>query len=242
MSHRGGHQEDPGRPRGPEARDSMIPEFLDIPIFPLPNVTFFTKTFLPLHVFEPRYRAMTENCLYGDRLMGVALMREGWQRDYFGRPPICKTFGVGKIVDHESLADGCYNIVLEGSYRVRLIEEYPTSPYRTARVEVLLDPPIDDHRLTVSGLMREMHETTDRLAGMLPQARELIQTAWNAHPHPLVIANHLASSLVIDPYDRQSILEQNDPIRRLQLLRIQLANLTEQLIRHAIHEEVIEED
>jgi Lon protease-like protein len=61
-----------------------IPEYLDVPIFPLPNVTFFTQTYLPLHVFEDRYRALVANAIKGDRLIGVALLREGWHRDYFG--------------------------------------------------------------------------------------------------------------------------------------------------------------
>ena len=95
----------------------MLPEYIDIPIFPLPNVTFFPQTILPLHVFEPRYRTMTSNCLAGDRLMGVSLLKEGWQKDYFGRPPICTTFGIGKIIDSERREDGCYNIVLEGLFR-----------------------------------------------------------------------------------------------------------------------------
>ena len=70
----------------------MLPEYVDIPIFPLPNVTFFPQTVLPLHVFEPRYVEMVANCLRGDKLMGVALLREGWQKDYFGQPPIYKNF------------------------------------------------------------------------------------------------------------------------------------------------------
>lgn len=219
----------------------MIPEYLDIPIFPLPNVTFFPQTLLPLHVFEPRYRKLTENCLAGDRLMGVSLLKEGWQKDYFGRPPICKIFGVGKIIDSQRLADGCFNIMVEGLYRVRLIQEFPTDPFRTARVQVLQDPPIDQKRGQVIDLMKEMRERTALLARLLPQTREPIQAAWSSHPHPLAIANQLAASLVVDAYDRQSILEQIDPMRRLQLLAIQLRNMT-QLLSHQVHEELIEEE
>ncbi|OPZ07582.1 MAG: Lon protease 2 [candidate division BRC1 bacterium ADurb.BinA292] len=222
--------------------DDMLPEYLDIPIFPLPNVTFFANTLLPLHIFEPRYRTMVHNALCGDRLIGVTLLKEGWQNDYFGRPPICKTFGVGKIIDSEQLDDGRFNIVLEGLYRVRLIEEFPTRPYRTGRVQVFQEMHIDDIRAEISRLMKELQILTRRLSRLLPASRELIQAAWAAHPHPLVVANHLASSLVIDPYDRQSILEQNDPIRRLNLILIQIRNILLQLDARQIREEVIEED
>ena len=220
----------------------MLPEYLDVPIFPLPNVTFFTQTLLPLHIFEPRYRRMTENCLGGDRLLGVTLLKAGWQEDYFGRPRIYKTFGVGKIVDHERLGDGRFNVVIEGQYRVRLVEEFPTDPYRTGRVQVLLDPPIDGARDRVAVLMKEMQHATEVMGRLLPGARDLIHSAWAAHPHPLVIANSLAASLVVDAYDRQSILEQDDPIRRLKLVLVQLRNIVAQLSTKRVHEEVIEED
>lgn len=219
----------------------MLPEFVDIPIFPLPNVTFFPQTLLPLHVFEPRYRKMTSNCLAGDRLMGVSLLKEGWQKDYFGRPPICKTFGVGKIVDYEQLSDGRYNIVLEGQFRARLIEEYPTKQYRTARAQVLQDPPIDSCRAQVSALMKEIQALTARVSTLMPSLRDAIQSALAAHPHPLAIASQIASALVMDAYDRQSILEQDDPLRRLALLQIQIRNLAAQL-ESKVREEMIGEE
>ena len=221
----------------------IIPEYLDVPIFPLPNVTFFTQTYLPLHIFEERYRVMVANALAGDRLIGVALLREGWQRDYFGKPPICKTFGVGKIVDHDQLADGRCNIMLEGLYRVRLVEEFPTEPFRTGRAQVLLDPPIDSARSRVVELMKDLRRLSARIGELMPSLRDTVQSAWSAHPHPLVTVNLLASSLVIDAYDRQSLLEQDDPIRRIQLLAVQLRSIVDQLeTRLTRAEEVIEED
>jgi hypothetical protein len=220
----------------------MIPDYLDVPIFPLPNVTFFPQTFMPLHVFEERYRTMTANCLAGDRLMGIALLKEGWQQDYFGRPPIHRIFGVGKIVDHEQLGNGCYNIVLDGLYRVRLVEEFPTVPYRTGRAQVLVDPPIDEARVQISALMRDLRDLTRRLAVSLPPVQESIQNAWSSHPHPMVIVNQLATVLVIDAYDRQSILEEGDPLRRLRLLIIQVRSILNQLTHDPLRQRVREED
>ncbi len=220
----------------------MLPDYLDIPIFPLPNVTFFPQTYLPLHVFEPRYRTMVENALAGDRLLGVALLKEGWQANYFGHPPICKTFGLGRIVDHERTGDGRYNIVLEGLFRVRLIQEFPTSPFRTGRVQVLLERAIDGRREEVSSLTRELREVSGRLARLVPDSKEIIAAAWNSHLHPLVVANQLAGSLVVDAYDRQSILEQDDPLRRMRLVLIQLGMIAMQLSGGHVHEEVAEEE
>lgn len=220
----------------------MTPEYLDIPIFPLPNVTFFPQTYLPLHIFEPRYRELVQGALHGDRLMGVALLKEGWQQDYFGRPPIGKTFGVGKIIDHEKLANGCYNIVLQGLYRVRLVEEFATEPFRTGRAHVLQDPPVDGQREQISGLMKEIHAAAEQLGRLLPQSKQIVASAMAAHPHPLVVINHLATALVVDAYDRQSILEQDDPLRRVRLLLIQMHTIIQQLQGEAVREELIEGD
>ena len=97
---------------------------------------------------------------------------------------------------------------------MRLVHEYPTEPYRSGRVQVLQDPPIDAARGQVGELMKTLKTGTARLARLLPPVGEVVQAAWAAHPHPLVVANHLASGLVIDAYDRQGILEQDDPVRR----------------------------
>ena len=64
----------------------MIPTTL--PLFPLPNVVLFPGVFLPLHVFEPRYRDMVADALSGDRVIGMTLLKPGWEANYEGRPPI----------------------------------------------------------------------------------------------------------------------------------------------------------
>ncbi len=59
-----------------------------LPLFPLPNVVLFPNVFLPLHIFEPRYREMVADAVASDRMIGMVLLRPGWDRDYEGRPPI----------------------------------------------------------------------------------------------------------------------------------------------------------
>lgn len=219
----------------------MVPEYLDVPVFPLPNVALFPRTFLPLHVFEPRYRALTESCLRGDRLMGVALLREGWQRDYFGRPPIHRVFGVGRIVHHERRDDGRFDIVLEGVYRVRLIEEFEGAEFRVARTLVLADPPLDE-RAEVAPLGRELLEGTRELARLVPELREGLRGAWAATPHPVVVSDAIASIVVVDPYDRQSILSEDDPVRRMKLTLVQLRRVLQEVGRDEVREEVAGDD
>ena len=85
-----------------------------IPIFPLPNVVLFPNVFLPLHIFEPRYRQMVDDALKGDRIVGMVLLRPGWEGDYEGRPPVYPIGCAGVITHAERLPDGRFNIVLRG--------------------------------------------------------------------------------------------------------------------------------
>ena len=77
-----------------------------LPLFPLPNVVLFPNVFLPLHIFEPRYREMVADALRGDRLIGMVLLRPGWERDYEGRPPVYPIGCSGVITHVERLATG----------------------------------------------------------------------------------------------------------------------------------------
>src|SRR6478672_12027686 len=103
-----------------------------LPIFPLPNVVLFPNVFLPLHIFEPRYREMTADAVASDRLIGMVLLRPGWERDYEGRPAIYEIGCSGVITHVERLADGRFNIVLRGLDRFRVVREDGERVYRRA--------------------------------------------------------------------------------------------------------------
>lgn len=107
-----------------------------LPLFPLPGVVLLPGTLLPLHIFEARYRCMVAEALEADRMIGMALLKPGWETAA-EPPPIHAVGGAGEIVESEDLPDGRYNILLEGQFRYRILEEAPANPYRTARVEKL---------------------------------------------------------------------------------------------------------
>src|SRR3954469_6298161 len=94
-----------------------------LPLFPLPTVVLFPNIFLALHIFEPRYREMVADALDTDRMIGMALLKPGWERDYEGRPAVYGTGCSGVVTHVEQLADGHYNIVLRGLERFRIIGE-----------------------------------------------------------------------------------------------------------------------
>src|SRR5437868_525427 len=114
-----------------------------LPLFPLPNVVLFPGVFLPLHIFEQRYREMVADALESDRMIGMVLLRPGWERDYEGRPPIFPIGCSGVLTHNERLPDGRYNLVLRGIERFRIVEEDHTRSYRRAVVEPLREQTLD---------------------------------------------------------------------------------------------------
>jgi Lon protease-like protein len=111
-------------------------------LFPLPNVVLFPQMVLPLHIFEPRYRQMTSDALAGDLLIAMTLLQSGWESDYEGRPAIHPVACLGRIVDHQRLPDGRFNLHLRGLSRARIVHEIDSDKlYRTAKVELLPEQP-----------------------------------------------------------------------------------------------------
>lgn len=87
-------------------------------VFPLAGALLFPRGTLPLHIFEPRYRAMVSDSLVRDRRIGMVQPRGGE-----AVPPLYDVGCVGRIAHVEALPDGRFNIVLEGLTRFRILRE-----------------------------------------------------------------------------------------------------------------------
>jgi Lon protease-like protein len=118
-------------------------------LFPLPNLVLFPHVVQGLHVFEPRYRQLMADTLAADQTMSIVLLRPGWEDEYDEKPAVEPVACLGRVVWHEKLPDGRYNLRLRGLARIRLVEEVPSDRlYRVARAELLSDvSPADHHRL-----------------------------------------------------------------------------------------------
>jgi Lon protease-like protein len=77
----------------------------------------------------------------------MALLRPGWEKDYYGRPAIEGVVCVGSILSHEQLSDGCYNFLLRGHTRAKIVRELTTETYRQAELEPLVDTDTDESAL-----------------------------------------------------------------------------------------------
>ena len=105
-------------------------------IFPLTGAILFPELQLPLHIFEPRYRAMVGDALARDRLIGMIQ-----PSDTVEGAPLYDVGCVGKIADVETSEDGLYNIVLTGISRFRVVREIEvTTPFRQVEAELIADP------------------------------------------------------------------------------------------------------
>jgi hypothetical protein len=197
-----------------------------IPVFPLPNVVLFPQVFLPLHVFEPRYRDMVADALEGDRLIGMVLLRPGWETDYEGRPPVYPIGCAGLITNHERLPDGRYNIVLRGIEKFRIVEEARDRTYRMARIEGLHEPLVDADRDEIRAARRRL----EALLVPQPQGR-----GREAKVPPAMadedLVNALAQYMEFEPLEKQALLERSGLLARCRSL-IELLEMKMIVARH----------
>jgi uncharacterized protein len=181
-------------------------EVATLPLFPLPNVVLFPGVLLPLHVFEPRYRALVADALEGDRRFGMALLRPGWEADYEGRPPIFAIGCSGVIVHAVRLDDGRYNIIVRGLDRFRVVDETHDRQYRRAVIELLADSALDDLERHVVGELRAKLVDGLNLANDGPGAGPAPTAQLLAMPDTDFV-HTLAQYLDLEPIERQAILE-----------------------------------
>ncbi len=202
---------------------------LIVPIFPLPDVTFFPNTLLPLHVFEARYRAMVMDVLARDRRLAVVKLVPGFEAAYAGKPAVHPVAGVGEIVSWERLATGRYNILLKGESRIRIEAERPSDTlYRIVAAQKLEEAvPTTD----VSAAVARIRAACGRLLRALERPPDLLDTALAEGQAPGVIADRIAAAVVPDPALRQELLETLDVTRRLERLGAALDQLVNELRR-----------
>lgn len=175
-------------------------------LFPLPELVLFPHVVQPLHIFEPRYRDMTADALTGDGLIALVQLRpDALASDPPGIAPVCC---IGRVVWHEKLTDGRYNLHLQGAARARIVEEVPSDAlYRTARVELMPDEESDDVPLL------------GRLRGALAEAalphfvegspaRDQVRELFDSELTLGALCDVLSYALPLPPALKQALLEE----------------------------------
>ena len=167
--------------------------------------------FLPLHIFEPRYRQMIAESLAGDRIIGMVLLRPGYEDDYEGRPPIYATGCSGLITHSERLEDGRYNLVLQGLEKFTIHAEEAPAAGRLYRSAVIT--PVQES--VDAGERDELRSQRQRLESLLAplMAGNLERSLPPAMPDEDLV-NALAQYLEFEPLEKLALLEQHGALAR----------------------------
>jgi uncharacterized protein len=195
---------------------------MEVPVFPLPRLVLFPGTLLPLHIFEPRYRAMVADCLRAESpLLAVAQLRPGWESKYEGRPAIYDVGGIGRIKEHALNADGTYDIVVDALARVHLQELPADKTYRRASATVLTERAAG----LDAGDIQAVFALASQIATLVKRALPAFALQAAATDAPTLIIDRIADQLVLDPAARQDLLETLDVPARLKSLTQLLGEL-----------------
>jgi Lon protease-like protein len=175
-----------------------------IPLFPLPDLVFFPKTYLPLHIFEPRYRQMVLDAKSADRMIGMVLLKEGWEKDYERNPAIYRVGCAGQMIKVEQMEDGRYNILLHGLKKFIVREEFFDRSYRRAAVEPFA---VTKESMAIDRDLRAYLVRVLKEYGQLAKIGQQIEMLVNAHPDDEKLVHTLSFALNFTPLEKQFLLE-----------------------------------
>jgi uncharacterized protein len=188
----------------------MEAALLRVPIFPLAGALLFPRSQLPLHIFEPRYRAMVRDALASDRLIGMIQPRTG------DEPPDLFSVGcIGRIAACDELDDGRFNLVLEGLSRFRIAREAEVAtPYRQVDADRSGFDEKNDVALGIvqrAEIERESRAYADSLGYLVD---------WDsvARLDDEMLVNGIAQIAPLDIGSKQALLEAPDLAARADLL------------------------
>ena len=193
-------------------------------MFPLGTV-LFPSVFLPLHIFEPRYRRLARYCLDGDQEFGVVLIERGSE---VGGDDVRTSVGtVARIVEAAELDDGRWVLGTVGTRRIRVREWLPDDPYPRADVEAWDD--LDPSATTAESYAG----VVARLRRVLAQKAELAEPATDAtielSDDPALGSFQVAAVAPLGPADQQRVLLAEGPDERLLLLEVLLTEESDYL-------------
>jgi hypothetical protein len=204
----------------PPALNQPITETAQLPraigLFPLEGVVLPPKGLLPLNIFEPRYLALVEDALRGERLIGMIQPNAG-ESAPDGAPALYACGGLGRITQFSETGDGRYQIVLTGLCRFHLRRELPTTAlYRIGEVDYEpyaqdLARPADDSRLDRDALVAFIAARAAASGDGRPIARDFKDAPRVALLDAIIMASGLPAR------DLQALLEESDALARANL-------------------------
>ena len=203
----------------------------ELPIFPLP-IILFPGAPQPLHIFEPRYRQLLQDCLAADRRFGIAYVAPDPAPDADPVPAAGEVGCVALIRSNQALPDGRSNILTVGERRFVLRGWISsTHPYRIAEVEEFDDDPTDVAEVTT--LAADVREGFGRLARALGVLTEREDEEIELSSDPQLLSFQVAASLELDAPAKQALQAIRSTSARLRQLATVLGTVAADAERRA---------
>jgi hypothetical protein len=203
-------------------------------LFPLSGVVLLPQQVMPLHIFEPRYRQLIGRSLDGAGQFAMASFAgQRWKQEYHGRPPIRPAVCVAQIVQHETLGDGRFNVLIHGVCRARVERELPAGDETLFR-EAVLEPLGEDPEAPppeVSAARRWAIERFERGGlGRLAIAEKVGEYLKSDAVPDSAAMDVLAFALVREEEARYALLSEPDAAARARLVRRELSGLDRTIV------------
>lgn len=203
-------------------------------MFPIPNLVMFPHVVQPLHIFEERYREMMQDALAGDRLIAMPVLKPGWEPDYASRPPLEPWACLGKVVLHNELPDGCFNLLLMGVARIKLGDEHPPlRSFRQADATLIHDQPLSGDSVASAQLQQQLIDVFDDrvTSGQAPQSiKPLLENGL-----PLAqLTDLVAYAVPLAAEQKLQLLAESSPDRRARQLLGMLSKVPKNGLHHAL--------
>ena len=196
----------------------VVPDSL--PILPLRNLVVFPGTVMPLNVGRPKSKALLEEVMPGDKLIGVVAQRDPDIED----PAADELHQVGTvcmILKLFRLPDGNQSIIVHGHHRFRLQAVSQEEPFHVGQIEPLVDGDADDPE--TQALMANVREQAKRLIELSPNTPDEAQNVLDSIQSPGALADFLAANLPGDGAEKQKLLEILNVPKRLREVAERLA-------------------
>lgn len=171
---------------------------------------------------------MIIDALRGSQKIGMILLQEGWERDYFGAPPVYQIGCIGKIEAHEKLPQGRFNILLRGLHRFEIVDFVQHEPYRVARVRLLDDDPFlletDQQMSERKAFLNQFLRYLNEVLGI-----ELEEQKLDRATSLESVVNQVAATIDIPITQKQQLLEMPGVAKRYGIIR----GIIDQRLHHA---------
>jgi Lon protease-like protein len=173
---------------------------------------------------------MVQDCLASDKRLAMGLLKPGWEKDYYGRPPIHAIAGAGEIVQHEELPDGRFNILVRGTMRIGITAELPPDlPYRVVRAKPLVDRYGGEKPEALACRVDRLKVFYLRILAEVSKGQGEMAKIFSGVKDAGIIVDRIAGAVLAETEVRQQILECVEVPARLAMVQEQLVGVLTRL-------------